>query len=426
MSVPVRRPAGRLLVALLAGWSVVACGSGTPSSAIAPSPGAGEPSAASAATAVPPTSTPAPSGDGAAVPIVRLDVVAEGLDAPLDVAASEDGTGRLFVAEQGGRIRIVRDGVLLPEPFLDISERLDAGGERGLLGIALHPAFPDDPRVFVDYTDLDGNTVVSSFTVSSSDADAGDPTSERIVLQVEQPYSNHNGGALAFGPDDMLYISLGDGGSGGDPHDNGQRMDTLLGKILRIDVDVAADREPAYGIPADNPYADGRDGARPEIWLSGLRNPWRMRFDPTTGDLWIGDVGQGSWEEVDVARAGVGGTNFGWNRMEGLHCYRADGDCDQTGLTLPVTEYGHDLGASVIGGVVIRDPSRPALDGWYVFADIYSGNLFLLDPVGDEPRDWTIALTSDHGISSIGQDAAGNVYLTDLGSGELLRLEEGG
>ena len=366
--------------------------------------------------------TSSASATPGAAPALRLDVVADGLSSPLDVVAAEDGTGRLFVAEQVGRIRIVRDGATQAEPWLDITDRITAGGEQGLLGIALHPAFPDDPRVFVHYTDLAGNTVVSSFTVSPDDPDVVDPSSERIVLQVEQPYANHNGGALGFGADDLLYISLGDGGSGGDPHDNGQRLDTLLGKILRVDIDVAEDATPAYSIPADNPYADGADGARPEIWASGMRNPWRMRFDPLTGDLWIGDVGQGSWEEVDVARAGQGGLDFGWSLMEGLHCYREEG-CDQTGLTLPATEYGRDAGSTVIGGVVVRDPTRPTLDGRYVFADIYSGTLFLLDPVGDQPRDWTVGLTSDHQISSIGQDASGAVYLTDLAYGELLRLE---
>jgi glucose/arabinose dehydrogenase len=273
----------------------------------------------------------------------------------------------LFVVGQAGRIRIVRDGGLVDRPFLDISGRIKSGGEQGLLGLAFHPGYPTDPRFFVDYTDRDGNTVVSSFRVSAADPDQADPGSETILLHIDQPFPNHNGGAVNFGPDGMLYIGMGDGGSEGDPQGNGQRLDTLLAKVLRIDVGGAGPPRP-YRSPPDNPFL-ATAGARPGIWLTGLRNPWRMRFDPATGDLWIGDVGQNAWEEIDVARAGAKGLDYGWNTMEGFHCFHPPAGCDQTGLTLPVAEYGHDLGCAVIGGVVVRDARQAGLDGRYLFGD---------------------------------------------------------
>jgi glucose/arabinose dehydrogenase len=366
------------------------------------------------------TPSPTPVASLGPVAVVDLDVVVSGLASPLDMDPARDGTGRLFVAEQDGRVRVVLDGVLAEQPYLDITERISAGGEQGLLGIALHPDYPADPRIFVDYTDLEGDTVVASFE-ASLDADSADPESERIILQVDQPYPNHNGGALAFGPDGMLYVSLGDGGGGGDPEGSGQRLDTLLAKVLRLDIDVPADQTPGYDIPDNNPWADGADGARPEIWLTGLRNPWRMRFDRATGDLWIGDVGQSEWEEIDVARNGVGGLDFGWNVMEGAHCYSAD-TCDRAGLTLPVSEYAHSLGCAVIGGVVMRDPAEPELDGHYLFGDECSGNLFTIDPRQDALQKPTLVLESDRSISAIAIDADGSVLITDLGAGEILRV----
>ena len=328
----------------------MACGQAATSPSTGPTaaPTAGQPSATTDATA-PPASTEAPAG-------LRLETVATGLASPVDVLPSDDGTGRIFVVEQGGRIRVVRDGALVEQPFLDISKRLSSGGERGLLGLALHPKFPDDPRFFVDYTDLDGNTVISSFTLSL-DADSADPESERVLMHIEQPFPNHNGGAVVFGPDGMLYIAMGDGGSGGDPQGNGQRLDTHLAKILRIDVDVPAGQDPGYAVPPDNPFVKTA-GALPEIWHTGVRNPWRIRFDPANGDLWIGDVGQNAWEEIDVARSGQGGLNFGWNTMEGFECFNPSDGCDPAGLTLPLAAYGHDLGCAVVGGVVVHDPAQ--------------------------------------------------------------------
>ena len=354
---------------------------------------------------------------------VEARTVVDGLQSPVDVTHAGDGSGRLFVLEQPGRIRIVRDGTLVDRPFLDITGRIASGGERGLLGIAFHPDYPTDPRVFVDYTDRDGDTVVSSFRVTG-DADVADPDSERIVLHIDQPFANHNGGGTAFGPDGMLYIAMGDGGSAGDPQGNGQRLDTLLAKILRIDVDGAVADGKAYAIPAGNPFVETQD-ARPEIWLTGLRNPWRIRFDRANGDLWIGDVGQGKWEEIDVARAGASGLNFGWNRMEGFHCYQPSDGCDQTGLTLPVAEYGHDLGCAVIGGVVVRGPGQGALEGGYVFGDSCQDNLWLMDPAGEGRREPIIVGHLGRTLSSIAEGEDGTVYATSL-SGQLLQLVAAG
>ena len=358
---------------------------------------------------------------------VDVTVAVTGLTDPVDITNAGDGSGRLFVVEQAGRIRIVRDGALVDRPFLDITKRIASGGERGLLGLAFHPDYPTDPRFFVDYTDLDGNTVVSSFRVSASDPDVADPASESILLHVDQPFPNHNGGGTDFGPDGLLYIAFGDGGSAGDPQGNGQRLDTLLGKIVRIDVDSGARASAAatYAIPADNPFV-GRSGARPEIWLYGLRNPWRFRFDHATGDLWIGDVGQNAWEEIDVARAGVGGLDFGWNRMEGFHCYSPPDGCDETGLTLPVTEYGHDLGCAVIGGVVVRHLSDGRLNGGYVFGDDCSDHLWVIDPVGDGRREPVLVKDIGRTLSAIGESEDGAVYATSLTHGELLRISGGG
>jgi glucose/arabinose dehydrogenase len=349
-----------------------------------------------------------------------VDIVTDGLDQPVDVAVPDDGSGRVFVVEQPGRIRVIEDGGLVDEPFLDIHERIASGGERGLLGLVFHPDFPDDPRFFVDYTDVNGDTMIAQYQLDDGRPDVGDPDTERILLQIDQPYGNHNGGAVVFGQDGMLYIATGDGGSAGDPHGNGQRLDTLLAKVLRIDVESTGSNGEGYGIPDDNPFLDEPD-ARPEIWLTGLRNPWRMRFDEATGDLWIGDVGQGAWEEIDVAPAGVGGLNFGWNRMEGFDCFEPRDGCDEAGLTMPVSVYGHDLGCAVIGGVVVRDPDQHGLSGGYVFSDSCSGNLWLLDADGSGRREPVLARKTGRSISSIELDADGTVLATAL-SGELLRI----
>jgi glucose/arabinose dehydrogenase len=341
---------------------------------------------------------------------------------PLAIAAPDDGSGRLFVASQDGRAWVVdRNGLTKSTPLLDISRAITTGGERGLLGIAPHPQFAQHPIVFVDYTDLDGNTVVASYRISASDPDRLDPSTALAWLQVKQPYPNHNGGAVVFGPDGDLYVSLGDGGSGGDPQGNGQNLDTLLGKILRIAVDGASDTSPPYAIPRDNPFAD-RSSARAEIWLYGLRNPWRMSFDRATGDLWIGDVGQNAWEEVDVARAGVGGLDFGWNRMEGAHCYQPSEGCDRSGLTMPVAEYGHDQGCVVIGGVVYRGGRFPVLGGAYLYADYCSGTMWALDATATSasasPPAAVRVGAGGGDIVAFGEDESGEVYVASL-SGQI-------
>ncbi|HEX5823889.1 MAG TPA: PQQ-dependent sugar dehydrogenase, partial [Candidatus Limnocylindrales bacterium] len=407
--------------------AAVGCGQpqGTPSGSV-PGPGspgasAGRsPTAAASGSVGPGPSVAAPAFDASRV-AVDFETVAGGLAAPLAVVHAGDGSGRLFVAEQGGRIRIVRGGGLVDRPFLDIAGRVSSGGERGLLGVAFHPGFPDDPRVFVDYTDDNGDTRVSSFRVDPASPDHVDASTEQRLLFVKQPFSNHNGGAVVFGPDGYLYVSLGDGGSGGDPQGNGQSRTTLLGKILRIDIDKpSGDR--AYGIPADNPYADGAGGRLPEIWLWGLRNPWRMTFDRLTGDLWIGDVGQGEWEEVDVQRAGAaGGTNFGWNRMEGSHCFSPSSGCEEPNLVLPQAEYGHDQGCTVIGGGVDRG-NQSLLAGGYLFADYCSGRVWAIDSSVDGPRAPTLVAETGHSFSAFGEDEAGEMYAVDISAGTLLRV----
>jgi glucose/arabinose dehydrogenase len=425
----------RVLVVVLAALAVglMAC---TPSSSPAPVATPGPAGSGAAPTSSPQAaSTPVPTSSAAshasaspAASTVAFDPhvqpavtsVVGGFQSPVDVVDAGDGSGRLFVVEQGGRIRVVKDGKLVDRPFLDISDRISSGGERGLLGLAFHPGYPSDPRFFVDYTDPDGNTVVASFRVSATDPDVADPGSQVAILHVTQPYPNHNGGGTVFGPDGKLYIALGDGGSEGDPQGYGQRLDTLLAKILRIDVDHP-DPGKAYGIPPDNPFV-GVTGAEPEIWLTGLRNPWRFRFDPMTGDMWIGDVGQDKWEEIDVVRAGQRGLNFGWNTMEGFHCYQPPDGCHQTGLTLPVAEYGHDLGCAVIGGVVIRGASQGPLNGGYVFGDDCSDNLWLMDPAGDGRREPVIAAKIGRTLSSISAAQDGTVYATSLSTNELLRI----
>jgi glucose/arabinose dehydrogenase len=357
------------------------------------------------------------SGDGDGTPLgppggtvpVRLQEVASGLAFPTYLTSPPGDTDRLFILEKGGAIRIVKDGALLPDPFLDLSGAVSTGSEQGLLGLAFDPAYAENGRFVVHYTDTDGNTRISLFRVAA-DPDRADPASEAPLLAVEQPFSNHNGGQILFGSDGMLYIGLGDGGSSGDPGGRGQSRADLLGGILRVDVGSGS----GYTVPSDNPFA-GRTDARPEIWSIGLRNPWRFTFDPTTGDLYIADVGGSAWEEVDVSTAAEGagrGVNFGWNRMEGRHCH-ASSACDQTGLALPVLEYSHDEGCSVTGGYVYRGAAIPALQGHYFYADYCQGwvrTFRFEDGQAVEPQSWP-TLAPGGLIPSFGQDAAGELYV---------------
>ena len=419
------RPLLLSAVALLASAIVAACGptgdsggpAGSPTDPPASLPTSPPSDGPGASPAEPPTASPAPFDPSAVW--LALEPVATLPGRPLGVANADDGSGRLFVVEQGGTVRVVRDGIVAGAPFLDITSRTAAGGERGLLGLAFHPRFPDDPRLFVNYTDLAGDTVVASYAVAAPDAGRVDPATEVVLLRIDQPFANHNGGGVAFGPDGLFYVATGDGGSAGDPHGNGQRLDTLLGKILRIDVDERpVDR--AYGIPSDNPFA-GQGGARPEIFLHGLRNPWRISFDRATGDLWIGDVGQGRFEEIDVLRAGAGGLNYGWARMEGFHCYPSGDGCERPEVTLPVAEYGHDLGCAVTGGAVYRGAAFPVLAGGYVFSDACSGLLWVIDAARSERQEPTVVGETGRSIAGFGEDEAGELYAADLG-GALLRV----
>jgi glucose/arabinose dehydrogenase len=394
-------------------------------------PATGSPAASAGSTGIagsPASGSPAPGGSSAPSLeglSVTLEPYATVKGGPLAIVAPRDGTGRLFVASQDGLAWVVQDGKTSAVPFLDVRKNFTTGGERGLLGLAVHPRFPADPRIFVDYTDANGNTVVSSFRINPADPNRVLPNSETVILQVEQPASNHNGGAIVFGPDGYLYISLGDGGGGNSG--NGQKLDTLLGKILRIDVDATSGAP--YGIPADNPFVSAA-GARPEIWLYGLRNPWRTSFDREAGDFWIGDVGASAWEEVDVIRSGgsgrvgAGGQNLGWDVMEGAHCTDGSTSCRTDGLTLPVSEYGHDQGCTVIGGAVYRGAAYPSLRGLYLFNDACSGTAFAIDARTSSLVKPTIVGTFEGSSVSFGEDQAGELYVANL-EGAISRVVAG-
>lgn len=349
---------------------------------------------------------------------VRLASVASGLDQPVYVTHAGDGSGRLFVLEQAGVIQTLVEGVVLAQPFVDLTDRVGSGGERGLLGMAFPPNFPADDRVFVSYTDKSGDTVLSSFQVDGEDAGRLDPDSESIVLQVDQPYSNHNGGMIAFGPDGFLYVGLGDGGAGGDPQGHGQNTETLLGSILRLDVSG----ESGYAIPADNPFADGQEG-RPEIWAFGLRNPWRFSFDSETGDLWIGDVGQNTREEITRIPAGQAGANLGWNGLEGTHVFDQATHDELDEVILPAAEYNRAAPhCSVTGGYVYHGTMAPALEGRYLFADFCSGWVWAATPTATE-GDYEMGLLfeSNMRVSSFGVDEGGELLMLDH-RGSVLRF----
>jgi len=331
-----------------------------------------------------------------------LQLVASGLDRPLDLTAPT-GDPRLFVAEQTGAIRIISSGSVLPTPFLDLSGLVLCCGERGLLGIAFHPNYAANGRFFVSYSKGNGDSRIAEYAVSGNPDVAN--TTETLILDVPQPFSNHNGGQIAFGLDGYLYISMGDGGDAA----HGQPRTELLGSILRIDVDGAS----PYAIPSTNPYA-GHQTFRQELWNYGLRNPWRFSFDRQTGDMYIADVGQNLWEEIDFQPAvSPGGENYGWNTMEGSHCFNAT-TCNQAGLTLPVLDYAHVGGAcSVTGGYVYRGTSIQGLAGRYCYADLcarWVRSFLMSSGQATELTEWT-ALTPSGSITSFGQDADGELYV---------------
>ena len=350
-------------------------------------------------------------------PAISLGVqeVAGGFSNPLFLT-SPPGDSRLFVVEQDGRIKIIKNGQVLATPFLDITARVGSGGERGLLSVAFHPSYATNGFFYVNFTDLAGNTRVERFTVSSN-PDIANASSSKLILAVTQPFPNHNGGLNVFGPDGMLYIGLGDGGSGGDPQGNGQKLSTLLGKILRIDVDHG---DP-YAIPSDNPFV-GQSGARGEIWAYGLRNPWRFAFDKPGGLLYVADVGQDRFEEVDVVESNAKGVDYGWNIMEGSTCFVTT-SCNQTGLEMPALVYDHSNGeCSITGGYVYRGSIITDLIGHYLYSDYCAGFLKSFryqNGRATEQRTYTIGNIGS--ITSFGQDASGELYLTSS-NGKVYRI----
>lgn len=345
---------------------------------------------------------------------VVLSPFAGGFSRPVEITHA--GDGRLFVVEQAGRIRIFQRGAIFAQPFLDITSRVSCCGERGLLGLAFPPDFAVSGFFFVNYTNLNGNTVIARYRLSASSPDRADPGSETIVLTIPQPFSNHNGGQLRFGPDGMLWIGMGDGGSGGDPMQNGQSLDTLLGKLLRIDVSQLP-----YGIPSDNPFV-GQPGTRPEIWSYGWRNPWRFSFDSVTEDLFVGDVGQNQWEEIDHEPASAeGGRNYGWRLMEGAHCFNPPSGCNDGTLVLPIAEYDHSQGCSITAGFRYRGRSISALEGVYIYGDFCSGRIW---GARETAEGWTSTLLMNTPlmISAFGQDPAGELYVADYSDGVIYRF----
>jgi glucose/arabinose dehydrogenase len=356
---------------------------------------------------------------------VRLVEIASGFDRPLGLAAPLDGSRRLFVVQQSGRIRIVENGGYKDPPFLDLSDVISqdvfSGSytERGLLGMVFHPGYADNGLFFVNHTDLRGNTQVVRYAVSPDDPDQADPTSAVTILSAGQPYWNHNGGHLAFGPDGYLYIGLGDGGSAGDPQGNGQNPSALLGKMLRVDVNGDA----PYSIPDDNPFVNDSNYA-PEIWALGFRNPWRYSFDRATGDLYIADVGQDDWEEVSFQSAdSPGGENYGWNIYEGNHPY--SGETTSANMVMPIAEYNHSLGISITGGYVYRGEAIPDLQGVYLYGDWGSGRLWAAYRDASGAWQSTGFMETERSVSSFGEDEQGELYLVDY-SGSVLRFEPAG
>jgi len=362
--------------------------------------------ATSTPTQIPPTDTPSSASTFPDPNAYTWQPLASGLQRPVDLQA--DGSGRLFILEKVGRIRILQDGQLLEASFLDITDRVrSSGNEQGLLGLAFHPQYVQNGYFFVNYTDNNGDDVIARFNVSS-DPNLADPTSETILISVSDPFPNHNGGVLTFGPDGYLYAGLGDGGSQGDPFGNAQKTDNLLGKVLRLDVDSAE----AYAVPADNPFGN-------EIWAYGLRNPWRISFDRLTGDLYIGDVGQNAWEEIDFLEAGSpGGANFGWNYREGAHDYKGNAPA---GLIDPVAEYSHaEGGCSVTGGYVYRG-AMLEWNGIYLYGDYCTGLIWGLIRSGNSWQN-QLLFDTDVNITSFGEDESGEFYLVG-DRGEIYRLE---
>ncbi|HHH36648.1 MAG TPA: glucose dehydrogenase [Gammaproteobacteria bacterium] len=352
----------------------------------------------------------------APLPALALQPVVGGLKEPVYLTHAGDGSGRLYVAEQAGVVRIIENGRLRPRPFLDIRGRVRSGGEKGLLGLAFHPRFAANGWFYVNYTEQRGSalwTVISRF--HALDARHADVTSERRLLEVRQPFANHNGGQLAFGPDGFLYVGLGDGGGANDPRGNGQNPATLLGSVLRLNVD-AGDR--LHGIPPDNPFV-GQADHRAEIWAYGFRNPWRFSFDRGSGRLFLADVGQDRVEEIDVVERGG---NYGWNVMEGDLCLDGSRDCARDGLIMPIFTYRHPQGFAISGGYVYRGRAVAGLCGAYVYADYVEGKVWGLRYNGKRVMRHGLLLDTPYFISSFGEDEAGELYLLAHQRGRVFRL----
>ena len=406
---PLRAAGAAILVLGLAGAPLP--GAAVVSAAPAPDPAPGEYAVAAAPSAA----------------SVKLTPVASGLSSPVFVTSPGDGTHRLFIVEKTGRIRILTGGTVLATPFLSLASSVSTGGEQGLLGLAFHPSFKTNHKFYVDYTDTSGNTVIREYRASASSPNRTAAGSGRTLLKIRQPYANHNGGMIAFGPDGYLYIGMGDGGSEGDPGNRAQSTSTLLGKILRIDVNGRSGSY-AYRIPSTNPYV-GKAGLD-QIWQRGVRNPWRFSFDRSTGSLWIGDVGQNRYEEIDRAvRTSTGdgrGYNWGWRRMEGFHCYSPASGCGTSGLRMPLLEYSHAVNGrcAVTGGYVYRGAAIPSLRGWYLFGDYCSGEVMAVaSTAASRPKPVTLFGTgSGRLVSSFGQDWAGELYVVTLG-GTIYRID---
>jgi len=360
-----------------------------------------------------------PVASGASTVVLRE--VATGFDSPVYVTSAKDGTGRLFVVEKTGKIRVIKNGAVLPTPLLDVSSQISRGTEQGLLGLAFHPSFRTNGLFYVDFTRTDGDTVINQYRVSTTNPDVAVPSTVRRIITIDQPYANHNGGMITFDRYGYFFIGTGDGGSSGDPGNRAQNKDSLLGKLLRINVNGSSGTR-QYRIPSSNPYV-GKPG-RNEVWSYGLRNPWRFSFDRLTGDLWIGDVGQAKYEEIDRSTSGSNrgrGVNFGWRVMEGRHCYKPSTGCSTTGKLYPVAEYTHSEGCSVTGGYVYRGPSIASLYGRYVFGDFCSGRIWTVPSGGASPMKKTLLMDTAMTISSFGEDDRGELFVVDHG-GTVYRL----
>jgi len=340
---------------------------------------------------------------------IRLVKVAGNLIRPVDIAVPGDGSGRLFVVLQNGKIVIYNGTTVLSTPFLDIASSVSCCGERGLLSLAFHPSYKTNGFFYIFYTALNGDVTIARYKVSTGNPNIANANSKLVLLTVaHSQFSNHNGGELAFGPDGFLYTSFGDGGSGGDPNNNGQNLGKLLGKLLRINVNSGT----PYSIPPGNPFI-GTAGAKKEIWAFGLRNPWRFSFDRQTGDLYAADVGQDLYEEIDFqSHSSTGGENYGWRRMEGKHCFNPATNCNTGTLKLPVLEYSHSAGCSITGGYVYRGVKIPTIAGMYLYSDYCTGFIRGAKKVNSV---WTttLLLSTSHNISTFGQDEAGELYIAD-------------